>query len=218
LTRLGVDHIDIYRPARLDPQVPIEDTIGAISELVKAGYIRHVGLSEVGVETIQRAHQVHPIADLQIEYSLISRGPEAEIFPLLEKLGIAVTAYGVLSRGLLSGTIPSAKTDFRAHLPRFSGDNLAQNQKLIVELKKIAEAKGITASQLAVAWVLAKGNNIIPTIGARQRSQLTESLGALSVKLSPEDLKRIEAAVPPSAVAGTRYDERQMKMLDSEKK
>ncbi|HXL73552.1 MAG TPA: aldo/keto reductase, partial [bacterium] len=150
--------------------------------------------------------------------SVISRSPEEEIFPLLEKLGISVTAYGVLSRGLLSGTIPAAKSDYRAHLPRFSGDNFVHNQKLIAELKKIAEEKGITQSQLAVAWVLAKGRNIIPTMGARKRSQLSETLGALAVKLSPEDLKRIEAVVPPTAVAGTRYAEQQMKTLDSEKK
>lgn len=216
LNRLGVDHIDIYRPARLDPQVPIEDTIGAIAELVTAGYIRYIGLSEVGVDTIRRAHAIHPISDLQIEYSLISRNPESEIFPVLEELGIGVTAYGVLSRGLLSGSTPATQGDFRTYLPRFSKENLAQNQRLIAELKQIAAEKGILTSQLAIAWVLAKGRNIVPVIGARKRTQLSESLAALDVNLSPEDLTRIETAIPASAIAGTRYDEHQMKMLDSE--
>ncbi|OUL24008.1 aldo/keto reductase [Nostoc sp. RF31YmG] len=217
LTRLGVDHIDIYRPARLDPEVPIEDTIGAIAELIKAGYVRYIGLSEVGVDTIRRAHAVHPISDLQIEYSLISRSPETEIFPVLEELGIGVTAYGVLSRGLLSGSTPSAQGDFRAYLPRFREENLAQNQRFVEELKQIAASKGVSPSQLAIAWVLAKGRNIIPVIGARKRTQLQESLKAVEVVLSPEELTRIEAAIPASAIAGTRYDEHQMKMLDSER-
>jgi aryl-alcohol dehydrogenase-like predicted oxidoreductase len=217
LTRLGVDHVDIYRPARLDPQVPIEDTIGAIAELIKAGYVRHIGLSEMGAETIRRAHAVHPISDLQIEYSLISRGPEKEIFPLLQELGIGVTAYGVLSRGLLSGSTPSSKGDFRANLPRFTGDNLARNQRLIARLRDLAAKKGATPSQLAIAWVLAKGKSIVPVIGARTRTQLTESLGALDVQLSPQDIAEVEAAVPAEEVAGTRYDEHQMKMLDSER-
>ncbi|MEH2367987.1 aldo/keto reductase [Nostoc sp.] len=207
LTRLGVDHIDIYRPARLDPQVPIEDTIGAIAELVTAGYVRHIGLSEVGADTIRRAHAIHPISDLQIEYSLISRSPESEIFPVLEELGIGVTAYGVLSRGLLSGSTPATQGDFRAYLPRFNKENLAQNQRSIEELKQIAAEKGVLPSQLAIAWVLAKGRNIVPVIGARKRTQLAESLAALDVNLSPEDLTRIEAAIPASAIAGTRYDE-----------
>jgi aryl-alcohol dehydrogenase-like predicted oxidoreductase len=216
LNRLGVEHIDIYRLARLDPQVPIEETIGAIADLVKAGYVRHIGLSEVGPETIRRAAAVHPISDLQIEYSLISRSPEAEILPLLDELGIGVTAYGVLSRGLLSGSLPLGQGDFRVHLPRFSGENLAQNQRLVEELKQLAAEKQITASQLAIAWVLAKGKSIVPVIGARKRSQLAESLEAAQVQLSPEELARIEAAIPASAVAGTRYDKHQMKMLDSE--
>jgi aryl-alcohol dehydrogenase-like predicted oxidoreductase len=217
LTRLGLDHVDIYRPGRLDPQVPIEETIGGIAELVKAGYVRAIGLSEVGPDTIRRAHAVHPIADLQIEYSLISRGPEAKIFPLLKELGIGVTAYGVLSRGLLSGSKPAASGDFRKFLPRFSGDNRAQNQRLIETLQELAREKGITASQLAIAWVLTKGTHIVPLIGARTRTQLGESLGALQVVLTPAETARIEAAVPPSAVAGTRYDEHQMRVLDSER-
>jgi aryl-alcohol dehydrogenase-like predicted oxidoreductase len=216
LTRLGVDHVDVYRIARLDPAVPIEETIGAIAELVKAGYVRAIGLSEVGAETIRRAHAVHPIADLQIEYSLISRSPETKIFPLLAELGIGVTAYGVLSRGLLSGSKPG-QGDFRAHLPRFTGENRERNQGLVASLQAVATEKGVSPTQLAIAWVLAKGDFIVPVIGARTRSQLTESLGALQVHLSPDDLVRLEAAVPASGVAGTRYDERQMRMLDSER-
>jgi len=217
LARLGVDHIDIYRPSRLDPGVPIEDTVGTIADLIKAGYVRHIGLSEVGPDTIRRARAVHPISDLQIEYSLISRGPEAGIFPVLEELGIGATAYGVLSRGLLSGSTPATKGDFRAYLPRFTGENLARNQRLVEELRQIAAEKGIGPVPMAITWVLAKSRNIVPVIGARTRAQLSESLRALAVRLSPADLARIEAAIPASAVAGTRYDERQMKMLDSER-
>ncbi len=217
LKRLGVDHIDIYRPARLDPNVPIEDTVGAIADMIKAGYVRYVGLSELGPETIRRAAVVHPIVDLQIEYSLISRSPEAKIFPLLRELGIAATAYGVLSRGLLSGSSTAGSGDIRNRFPRFAADNLARNQQLVLRLKQIAEAWGITPSQLAIAWVLAKGDFIIPVMGARTRAQLSESLAALEVKLSPTEIADIEAAIPPEAVAGTRYDEHQMTVLDSEK-
>jgi aryl-alcohol dehydrogenase-like predicted oxidoreductase len=217
LTRLGVDHIDIYRPGRLDPAVPIEETVGAIGELVQAGYVRAVGLSEVGVDTIRRAAAVHPISDVQIEYSLISRRPEETIFPALEGLRIGVTAYGVLSRGLLAGSAPASPGDLRSHLPRFTGDNRARNQQLVEALQKLAAEKGVTASQLAIAWVLAKGRRIVPLIGARTRAQLMESLGALRVTLTPADIARIETAVPASAVAGSRYDERQMRILDSER-
>ena len=217
LSRLGVDCIDIYRPARLDTAVPIEETIGAIADMVKAGYVRHIGLSEVGPETIRRAHAVHPIVDLQIEYSLLSRGPEAVIFPALRNLGIGVTAYGVLSRGLLTGSTPAGQNDIRARLPRFTGENLARNRRLVETLTSIARERKLAASQLAIAWVLAKGQNIVPVIGARTRSQLEESLAALEVRLSPEELVRIEEAVPASQVAGTRYDERQMRVLDSER-
>ncbi|OYY51581.1 MAG: aldo/keto reductase [Polaromonas sp. 39-63-203] len=220
LQRLGTDHVDIYRMARLDPSVPIEDTIGAIADLVKAGYVRHIGLSEVGVETIKRAQAVHPIADLQIEYSLISRGPEAGIFPVLHALGIGVTAYGVLSRGLLAGSRPTGPTDLRQHLPRFSGDNLARNQKLAGVLQQIASGLNATASQVAIAWVLAQGRSrgvdMVALVGSRTRSQLDESLGALQVALGADDLQRIEAALPAEAVAGTRYDAYQMGHLDSE--
>ena len=217
LTRLGVDHIDLYRPARLDPAVPIEDTIGAIADMVKAGYVRAIGLSEVGPETIRRAHAVHPIADLQIEYSLISRSPENEIFPVLSELGIGLTAYGVLSRGLLSGSLPTGAGDFRAHLPRFSGDNLERNKQLVAQLQAFAAARGLTSSQLAIAWVLAKGSTIVAVIGARKRLQLQESLGALAVQLSATDLEQLEALVAATPIAGTRYDARQMQTLDSER-
>ena len=217
LTRLGVDHIDVYRPGRLDPAVPIEETIGAIADLVKAGYVRQIGLSEVGADTIRRAHAVHPISDLQIEYAIVSRGPEAKVLPALSELGIGVTAYGVLSRGLLSGWKPGAKGDFRAHLPRFTAENRARNETLVDALRKLAADKRATGPQLAFAWVLAKGTHIVPLMGARTRAQLADLLGALDVTLSPADIAAIEAALPPSAVAGTRYDERQMKSLDSER-
>jgi aryl-alcohol dehydrogenase-like predicted oxidoreductase len=216
LVRLGTDHIDIYRPGRLDPTVPIEETVGAIADLIKAGYVRYIGLSEVGAETVRRAHKVHPIVDLQIEYSLISRGPEKSILPALRELGIGVTAYGVLSRGLLSGS-KLGKGDFRAHMPRFSADNLAQNQRLVAELGRIAAEKDVTASQLAIAWVLAKDESILPVMGSRRRPQLTEALGALQVRLTDSDVARLEAALPASAVAGSRYAEQQMKVLDSER-
>jgi aryl-alcohol dehydrogenase-like predicted oxidoreductase len=217
LQRLGVEYIDIYRPARLDPNVPIEDTVGAIAEMVTAGYVRHIGLSEVGPETIRRAAAVHPIVDLQIEYALVSRGPEAKIFPVLDELGIGATTYGALSRGLLSGSQPAASGDIRAWLPRFNGDNLARNRELVARLKEIASARGITQAQLAVAWVLAKKSSIVPVVGARTRAQLAETLGALSVKLTTEEIAALEAAVPGGEVAGTRYDAMQMKVLDSEK-
>jgi aryl-alcohol dehydrogenase-like predicted oxidoreductase len=217
LKRLGVDHIDIYRPARRDPAVPIEDTIGAMADLVRAGYVRAIGLSEVGVETIRRAHAVHPIADLQIEYSLVSRSPEAGIFPVLGELGIGVTAYGVLSRGLLAGSAVSGPGDLRAHFPRFTPANLAHNQKLAATLAALGAEKGVSAAQLAIGWVLAKAESIVPVVGARTPGQLAESLGALAIVLSPGELAQIEAAVPATAVAGDRYAAPQMQMLDSER-
>ena len=217
LKRLGVDYIDIYRPARLDLNVPIEETIGAIAEMIQAGYVRHIGLSEVGPETIRRAASVHPIVDLQIEYSILTRGPEEKIFPVLDSLGIATTAYGLLGRGLLSGSKPAAQGDFRAWLPRFTGPNREQNEKLVVELGRIAAAKNATSSQLAIAWAMARRGSLIPVVGARTRAQLTESLGALTLQLSAEELAAIEAAVPAAAVAGTRYGADQMQVLDSEK-
>jgi aryl-alcohol dehydrogenase-like predicted oxidoreductase len=221
LSRLGVDHIDIYRPARLDPAVPIEETIGAIADMVKAGYVRYIGLSEVGVETIRRAREVHPICDLQIEYSLLSRTPERAIFPALAELGIATTAYGVLSRGLLTGSTPGGASDFRAHLPRFSGENGEKNRALASALARVAASRGVAPAQLAIAWVRAKaaaeGVTIVPTMGARTRAQLAETLDALDVDLAPDEVTALEAAVPAAAVAGTRYAAPLMAMLDSER-
>ncbi|MEU2877363.1 aldo/keto reductase [Streptomyces sp. NPDC007070] len=221
LQRLGVDHLDVYRLARLDPDVPIEETVGAVAELVEKGWVRHIGLSEVGAETIRRAAATAPIADLQIEYALISRGPEKEILPTLRELGIAVTAYGVLSRGLLSGSVSAdqrfAATDFRAHSPRFQGGNLRHNLGLVDSLRRIAEEKGATVAQIAIAWVLSRGEDIVPLVGARTRERLNEALGALDVTLTEADLTAIEAAVPADAVAGERYAPAQMAMLDSER-
>jgi aryl-alcohol dehydrogenase-like predicted oxidoreductase len=217
LTRLRTDRIDIYRPARLDGNVPIEETVGAISDLVKAGYVRAIGLSEVGAETIRRANAVHPIRDLQIEYSLISRGPEARIFPALHELGIGVTAYGVLSRGLLTGSPLAAKGDLRAHMPRFVGENLERNRKLIDTLNRLAAERGVAPAQLAIAWALAKDSMIVPVIGARTRRQLEESLAALEIELTAGEIARLEEAIPASEVAGSRYAETQMRGLDSER-
>lgn len=220
LKRLGVDYIDIYRPARLDPAVPIEDTVGAIGELIQAGYVRHVGLSEVGAETIRRAAAVHPIADLQIEYSLISRGIEEAILPACRALGIGITAYGVLSRGLISGHWQAqapTQGDFRSLSPRFQGENLDHNLRLVEALRAIAQARGITVAQLAIAWVLSRGEDIVPLIGARRPDRLSEALGALDVSLTEADLAAIEAASPKDAAAGERYPQAQMAMLDSER-
>jgi aryl-alcohol dehydrogenase-like predicted oxidoreductase len=217
LRRLGVDYVDIYRPARLDPAVPIEETIGAIAEMIGAGYVRYLGLSEVGPETIRRAASVHPVADLQIEYSLLSRGPEEKIFPVLDELGIGVTAYGVLSRGLLSGSNINAGGDMRSRFPRFSGENLGRNQRLAARLGELAAGKGVSAVQLAIAWVMARGGNIVPLMGARTRAQIAASLAALELKLTPEEIQAIAAEVPAGEVAGTRYDERLMQSLDSER-
>jgi aryl-alcohol dehydrogenase-like predicted oxidoreductase len=221
LRRLGTDHIDIYRPSRVDPNVPIEDTIGAIAEMVKAGYVRHIGLSEMSAETIRRAAAVHPIVDLQIEYSLFSRGIEAEILPTLRELGIGVTAYGVLSRGLLSGHWTKERSagekGFRGRSPRFSGDNLDRNLALVEALRGIAEEKGVTVAQAAIAWVLSRGADIVPLVGARKRDRLAEALGAVEITFSADELKRIEQAVPLGAAAGDRYDKYGMAMLDSEK-
>ena len=221
LKRLGVEYIDIYRPARLDPNVPIEDTVGAIADMVKAGYVRHIALSEVGAETIRRAAKVAPIVDLQIEYSLISRSVEDEILPTLRELGIGMTAYGVLSRGLIGGHWTGQATiagDFRGHLPRFAGENGAHNLQLVEALRAVADAKGVTVAQLAFAWVLAQGGDIVPLVGARTRARLTEALGALQIKLTPADIAAIEAAMPNGAARGDRYPAAQMAHLDSERR
>ena len=220
LQRLRLEYIDIYRPARLDPQVPIEDTVGAVADRVRAGYVRHIGLSEVGVVTLRRAAAVHPICDLQIEYSLLSRGIEAAILPAARELGIAITAYGVLSRGLISGHWQRRSLDpgdWRAHGPRFSAGNLEHNLALVEALRRLAAERQISVAQLAVAWVRAQGADIIPLIGARRREQLAEALGALAVQLRSADLAAIERAVPKGAAAGERYAPAQMAHLDSER-
>lgn len=221
LRRLGTDYVDIYRPARLDPIVPIEDTIGAIADLVKAGYVRFIGLSEVGSETLRRAQAVHPIADLQIEYSLLSRDIEADILPTCRELGIGITAYGVLAHGLLSGHWSKERTttpgDFRSIIPRFSGANLDHNLALVEALRELAEVKGATVSQMAIAWVLTRGQNIVPLVGARRRESLGESFKALDLQLSADDVAQIERAIPKGTAAGERYPAPLMALLDSER-
>ena len=220
LQRLGTDYVDLYQPARVDPDVPIEDTVGAIADLVRAGYVRHIGLSESSAETVRRAHAVHPIAALQIEYSLLSRAVETTILPTLRELGIALVAYGVLSRGLLGGRVADTRrspADGRRHYPRFQGRNLERNLALVEALRCVAGEKGTSVAQLAIAWVLAQGDDIIPLVGARTRAQLADALGAASVELTAEDLDRIERAVPAGAAMGERYAAAQMAMLDSER-
>jgi aryl-alcohol dehydrogenase-like predicted oxidoreductase len=221
LQRLGVDHIDIYRAARLDPDVPIEETIGAMADMVKAGYVRHIGLSEVGPDTIRRAHAVHPIADLQIEYSLLSRGIESRILRTCRELGIGVTAYGVLSRGLISGHWSkdrSAAHDFRSLSPRFQDGNLDANLALVNSLRQIATSIGASPAQVAIAWVAAQGNDIVPLVGARRRDRLKEALGALRIKLTSAHLAELAKLFPPGAARGARYPEAQLVHMDSEKR
>jgi aryl-alcohol dehydrogenase-like predicted oxidoreductase len=221
LRRFGTDYVDIYRPSRLDPTVPIEDTVGAIADMVKAGYVRHIGLSEVGADTIRRASAVHPISDLQIEYSLISRGIEEEILPTCRELGIDITAYGVLSRGLISGHWSKAREgerDFRANAPRFQGANLDANLALVDAIREIADGIGASVAQVAIAWVAAQGPDIVPLVGARRRDRLAEALGALDVKLSADDLAKLAKALPPGAAAGERYPAAALAHMDSEKK
>lgn len=216
LERLGTDYIDVYRPARLDTQVPIEETIGTIKDCVDAGWVRHIGLSEVGTETIRRAAAVHPIADLQFEYALVTRDIEDRVLPVCRELGIAVTAYGVLARGLIGGhwQAPTGKGDSRAHSPRFTGDNVAANLALVERLRAIGTANGLTVAQLAVGWALAQGCDIVPLIGARRRDQLDEALGALAAPLDPAVVAELERAVPPGAIAGTRYPAMAMPKID----
>ena len=221
LKRLDVDYIDVYRPARLDPSVPIEETVGTIGDMIKAGYVRHIGLSEVGAETIRRAANTYSICDLQIEYSLISRGIEEQILPTCRELGISITAYGVLSRGLISGHWQKGQGrgagDFRGMSPRFQDGNVDQNLALVEELRKIADAKRVSVAQIAIAWVAAQGQDIVPLVGARRRDRLTEALGSRGVQLSAEDMATIERAVPKDAAAGARYPDAQLKHMDSEK-
>ncbi len=222
LRRLGTDYVDIYRLTRIDPAVPYEDTIGAIAEMVQAGYVRYVGLSEAGAASIRRARKVCPIADLQIEYSLFSRNLEAEILPACRELGVGITAYAVLTRGLLSGHWSPqrqvAPSDMRRFHPRFTGENVSRNLERVQDLRSLAESKGATVAQLAIAWVLSRGTDIVPLVGARRPQQLTESLGALNLTLSAEDLARIEKIVPPNSAAGERYNAQAMAHLDSEKR
>ncbi|MFI7098815.1 aldo/keto reductase [Streptomyces sp. NPDC050161] len=221
LQRLGVDHIDIYRIARLDSDVPVEETVGAIAELVEAGHVRHIGLSEVGADTLRRAAAVAPISDLQIEYSLISRGIEDSILPTARELGIGVTAYGVLARGLISGHWQRdrklAANDFRGMSPRFQGENLDRNLDLVDALRTISEQRGVSVAQTAIAWVLSRGEDIVPLVGARRRDRLAEALGAADLTLDADDLAAIEAAVPAGAASGDRYPKEAMADLDSER-
>jgi aryl-alcohol dehydrogenase-like predicted oxidoreductase len=219
LTRLGTEYVDLYQPARLDPQVPIEDTVGAVAEMIQAGYVRYLGLSEMGADTIRRAHAVYPVSELQIEYSLMSRGVEKQILPAVRELGISVTAYGILSRGLLSSsTAQLAANDPRARFPRFRGKNHARNLELLAGLEAIAASKEVTAAQLAIAWVASRGDDIIPLIGTKRRDRLAEALHAITdLTLSTDELAALEAAVPADAVAGDRYDAAQLTMLDSER-
>jgi len=219
LTRLGTDYVDLYQPARLDHRVPIEETVGAIAEMIQAGYVRYLGLSEMGAETIRRAAAVHPVAGLQIEYSLMSRGIEAEILPTVRELGIGVTAYGIMSRGLLSADSARAigPGDPRARFPRFQGDNLRRNLDLLSALERIAADRSVSTAQLAIAWVLSRGRDIIPLVGTKRRDRLAEALAAVDLTLTADELAAIEAAVPASAVAGDRYDPGGMASLDSEK-
>ncbi len=220
LKRLGVDAIDIYRPARLDPAVPIEETVGAIADMVKAGYVRAIGLSEVGASTIRRAAAVHPIVDLQIEYSLVVRMIEAEILPTCRALGIGITAYGVLARGLISGhwSKDRGAGDFRSFSSRFAGENLEHNLGLVEGLRKVAHQRGASVAATAVAWVLAQGRDIVPLVGARKRGQWAESGAADAIHLSEADLAAIEQAVPKGAAKGERYPAQAMAHLDSEKR
>jgi aryl-alcohol dehydrogenase-like predicted oxidoreductase len=220
LQRLGLGHIDIYRPARLDPNVPIEDTVGAIADMVKAGYVRYIGLSEVGAETLRRAAAVHPISDLQIEYSLISRGIENGLLAACRELAVGVTAYGVLGGGLISGHWLNEAvhpTDRRKDRPRFQEGNLEKNLALVDTLRRVAHERGATVAQLAIAWVAAQGADIVPLIGSRRPNQLQEALGALSIVLTRRDLEQIQAAIPKDSAAGDRYPAALMASLDSER-
>ncbi len=218
LQRLGVDYIDMYYPARIDPNVPIEDTVGTLGELVKEGKIRYVGLSEAGADTLRRAHAVHPISMLQTEYSLWTRTPETDVLPVCRELGISLVAYSPLGRGFLTGAFekPSdfAPDDFRAHSPRFQGENFQRNLELVNEIKAIAKEKECTPAQLALAWLLAKGEEIIPIPGTKRAKRVSENAKAVEIELSSQDLQRIEKVMPLDAAAGSRYPEALMKTLN----
>ena len=215
LRRLGVGVIDIYQPARLDPAVPLEDTIGAIADLIREGKVRYLGVSELDAAQLRRAHAVHPVTALEIEYSLASRDIEREILPAARELGIGVIAYGALSRGLLSGVLDTtfAPADFRAHAPRFQGTNLARNLAKVDELRVIARRLGITPAQLAIAWLLDRGDDIVPLIGTVRRARLVENLGALDVALTDAERAALETAFPPGAFVGERYPAAQMSLV-----
>lgn len=211
LQRLGIDHIDVYYPARVDPNVPIEDTVGILGELVQEGKIRYVGLSEAGVDTIRRAHAVHPISMLQTEYSLWTRTPETDVLPVCRELGISLVAYSPLGRGFLTGAFqkPSdfAPDDFRAHSPRFQGENFQRNLELVNQIKEIATEKNCTPAQLALAWLLAQGEDIIPIPGTKKRDRVTENVQAVEIELSQSEKERIEVVMHLNAAAGSRYAE-----------
>jgi aryl-alcohol dehydrogenase-like predicted oxidoreductase len=217
LKRLGVEVIDLYYQHRVDPKTPIEDTVGAMSDLVRQGKVRHLGLSEAAPQTIRRAHAVHPIAALQTEYSLWSRDPEDEILPTLRELGIGFVPYSPLGRGFLTGQIKSIddleQDDYRRTSPRFQGENFQKNLGLVREIEAIAREKGCTPAQLALAWVVAQGEDIVPIPGTKRRKYLEENVAALDLRLTPEDLARIDRAVPPGVAAGMRYAAPQMEAL-----
>ncbi len=217
LVRLGVREIDIYRPARLDDKIPIEEMMGGVADMIKQGFVRQAGLSEVSVETARRAQTVTPITDVQLEYGLPTRGMEAKVLPGLRALGIGVTAYGVLGRGLLTGALPTEKSDFRRFLPRFTGANLSKNQTLAAALREVAAGRNVSPVQMAIAWVLSRGERIVPILGARTVKQVEETLGAVELKLSEQELQALEQAVPANEIAGTRYDKQAMTHLDSER-
>ncbi|HEV2675082.1 MAG TPA: aldo/keto reductase [Aliidongia sp.] len=218
LQRLGTDHVDLYQPARIDPAVPIEETVGAIADLVKAGYVRHIGLSEASAATVRRAHKIRPIAALEIEYSLIDREIEAEVLPTLRELGIGLVAYGVLSRGLLGGDVKPGQSfapgDFRGHSPRFTAENLAQNHRIVEALAAFAAERGTTAAQVAIAWALSRGPDIVPLVGTRRRARLAEAIAASELVLGEADLAALETLIQPGQVAGTRYATAQMALLN----
>ena len=217
LKRLGIDVIDLYYQHRVDPEVPIEDTVGAMADLVRVGKVRCLGLSEAGPATIRRAHAVHPIAALQTEYSLWSRDPEAEILPMVRSLGIGFVPYSPLGRGFLTGRFRTIEDlpadDWRRQNPRFQGENFARNLRVVDEVEQLAREKGCTAGQLALAWVLARGEDVVPIPGTKRRSYLGENVGAIDVTLTPDDLARIDRVLPPGIAAGTRYPDAQMKAV-----
>jgi aryl-alcohol dehydrogenase-like predicted oxidoreductase len=217
LKRLGVETIDLYYQHRVDPDTPIEDTVGAMADLVRAGKVRHLGLSEAGPQTLRRAHAVHPIAALQTEYSLWSREPEGAILDTVRELGIGFVPYSPLGRGFLTGQIKSIDDldpdDYRRNTPRFQGENFQKNLDLVREIEAVAREKGCSPAQLALAWVLAQGEDIVPIPGTKRRKYLDENVGALKVRLSREDLDRIDRVIPPGVAAGTRYAAPQMQAL-----